>query len=92
MEQNRCLIQNVQNACKDLDLVSGETLENADNIYNGTRKSCSRFEADYESSDTGIEQQCDNFCECERDSRNDFRKTAANPVSNGSPKRFHAKD
>ena len=36
MEQNRCLIQNVQNACKDLDLVSGETLENADNIYNGT--------------------------------------------------------
>ncbi len=36
MEQNRCLILNVQNACKDLDLVSGETLENADNIYNGT--------------------------------------------------------
>lgn len=36
MEQNRCLIQNVQDACKDLDQVSGETLENADNIYNGT--------------------------------------------------------
>ncbi len=36
MERNNTLIQNVKNACKDLEHVSGETLENADNIYNGT--------------------------------------------------------
>lgn len=36
MEQNMSLIQNVKNACRDLNQVSGETLENADSIYNGT--------------------------------------------------------
>lgn len=36
MERNNTLIQNVKNACKDLEHVSGETLTNADNIYNGT--------------------------------------------------------
>lgn len=36
MEMNRILIQNVKNACMDLNSVSGETLENADAIYNGT--------------------------------------------------------
>lgn len=36
VESNRALIQNVKNACMDLDHVSGETQENADNIYNGT--------------------------------------------------------
>lgn len=36
VENNRILIQNVKNACTDLDHVSGETLEHADNIYNGT--------------------------------------------------------
>ncbi len=36
MEHNRILIQNVKHACQDLDQVSGETLENADNIFNGT--------------------------------------------------------
>ena len=36
MEHNRLLIQNVKNACMDLNEVSGETLTNADNIFNGT--------------------------------------------------------
>ena len=36
MESNRTLIQNVKDACVDLEQVSGETLENADDIYNGT--------------------------------------------------------
>lgn len=36
VEHNRVLIQNVKNACTDLNRVSGETLENADHIYNGT--------------------------------------------------------
>lgn len=36
MEHNRLLIQNVKNACQDLNEVSGETLENADSIFNGT--------------------------------------------------------
>ncbi len=36
VEHNRVLIQNVKNACMDLNRVSGETLENADHIYNGT--------------------------------------------------------
>lgn len=36
VESNRILIQNVKNACTDLDHVSGETLDHADNIYNGT--------------------------------------------------------
>ncbi len=36
MESNRTLIRNVKNACMDLEHVSGETLENADHIYNGT--------------------------------------------------------
>ncbi len=36
MESNRSLIQNVKNACRELEKVSGETLENADDIYNGT--------------------------------------------------------
>ncbi len=36
MEHNRQMIENVKNACMDLDHVSGETLDNADNIYNGT--------------------------------------------------------
>lgn len=36
VETNRLLIQNVKNACVELNNVSGETLENADNIYNGT--------------------------------------------------------
>ncbi len=36
MENTRMLIRNVKNACMDLDHVSGETLENADHIYNGT--------------------------------------------------------
>lgn len=33
---NQNLIQNVKNACLDLNQVSGETLEHADNIYHGT--------------------------------------------------------
>ncbi len=36
MESNQALIENVKNACTDLNYVSGETLESADNIYNGT--------------------------------------------------------
>lgn len=36
MERNNTLIQNVKNACVDLNNVSGETLVNADDIYNGT--------------------------------------------------------
>ncbi len=36
MESNRALIQNIKNACVELEQVSNETLENADNIYNGT--------------------------------------------------------
>jgi len=36
MKHNQLLIQNVQDACKHLNNVSGETLENAENIYNGT--------------------------------------------------------
>lgn len=36
VENNNTLIQNVKSVCLDLDHVSGETLEHADNIYNGT--------------------------------------------------------
>ncbi len=36
VENNRMLIKNIKNACTDLDRVSGETLESADDIYNGT--------------------------------------------------------
>lgn len=36
MEQNRTLIQNVKDACMDLNNVSGETLAHADNIHHGT--------------------------------------------------------
>lgn len=36
MEHNKALIQNVKDVCMDLDQVSGETLENADHIYQGT--------------------------------------------------------
>lgn len=36
VESNQKMIQNVKNACLDLNQVSGETLENADNIYQGT--------------------------------------------------------
>lgn len=36
VENNRNMIQNVKDICKDLENVSGVTLENADNIYNGT--------------------------------------------------------
>lgn len=36
MEHNQRLIQNVKNACMELNQVSGETLVNADNIFNGT--------------------------------------------------------
>lgn len=36
MENTQMLIQNVKNACKELDAVSGESLENADHIYHGT--------------------------------------------------------
>lgn len=36
VENNRMLIKNIKNACTDLNRVSGETLESADNIYNGT--------------------------------------------------------
>lgn len=38
VENNRVLIQNVKDACKELVDVSGQTLENADNIYEGTEK------------------------------------------------------
>lgn len=36
MEQNQRLIKNVKDACRELNEVSGETLKNADNIFNGT--------------------------------------------------------
>ena len=36
MNQNQTLIQNIKEACKGLNHVSGETLENADSIYQGT--------------------------------------------------------
>lgn len=36
VESNRVLIQNVKDACRDLDHVSGEILRNADNIDYGT--------------------------------------------------------
>lgn len=36
MEHNQLLIDNVKNSCGELNQVSGETLENADSIYNGT--------------------------------------------------------
>lgn len=36
MAHNRQMIENVKDACMDLDHVSGETLDNADHIYNGT--------------------------------------------------------
>lgn len=36
VESNRILIKNVKNACRDLEQVSNETLENADSIYEGT--------------------------------------------------------
>ncbi len=36
MEHNKLMIQNIKNACRDLNAVSGETLENAENIFNGT--------------------------------------------------------
>ncbi|MCM1144872.1 MAG: methyl-accepting chemotaxis protein [Blautia sp.] len=38
MENTQMLIRNVKNACKELDAVSSENLENADHIYNGTRE------------------------------------------------------
>lgn len=38
VKNNRMLIQNVKGACKELSQVSGKTLENADNIYNGTER------------------------------------------------------
>lgn len=36
MERNKLMIQNIKNACLDLNAVSGETLGNAENIFNGT--------------------------------------------------------
>lgn len=36
VENNKILIQNVKDACMDLNRVSVETLESADHIYNGT--------------------------------------------------------
>ncbi len=38
VESNRRLISNVKSVCSDLGQVSGKTLDNADNIYNGTEK------------------------------------------------------
>ena len=38
VENNRMLIQNVKDACRELSQVSGRTLENADSIYNGTER------------------------------------------------------
>lgn len=38
VESNRVLIQNVKDACRELSRVSGNTLENADSIYNGTER------------------------------------------------------
>ncbi len=36
MENTQMLIQNVKDACRELDAVSGKNQENADHIYNGT--------------------------------------------------------
>ena len=36
MEHNQLLIQNIKNACQNLNQVSGETLTNADSIFHGT--------------------------------------------------------
>ena len=36
VENNRVLIQNIKDVCTDLNRISGETLENADHMYNGT--------------------------------------------------------
>ena len=36
VESNRVLIGNIKEVCRELEQVSGETLENADHIYNGT--------------------------------------------------------
>lgn len=36
MENNQVMIRNVKDACTDLNNVSGETLESADSIHNGT--------------------------------------------------------
>ena len=36
MEYNKLMIQNVKKACKELNAVSGETLDNAESIFNGT--------------------------------------------------------
>ena len=36
MEHNQNMIENVKNACRELNEVSGETLANAENIFNGT--------------------------------------------------------
>lgn len=36
MERNNALIKNVKNACRNLEHVTSETLDNADDIYNGT--------------------------------------------------------
>ena len=36
VESNRVLIQNIKDVCTDLNRISGETLENADHMYNGT--------------------------------------------------------
>ncbi len=36
MESNQGMIRNIKDACRDLNRVSGETLESADHIYNGT--------------------------------------------------------
>ncbi len=36
MKHNQLLIQNVKNACTELNQISGENLQNADNIFNGT--------------------------------------------------------
>lgn len=36
VENNKTLIRDVKSVCTDLDAVSSETLENADNIFNGT--------------------------------------------------------
>lgn len=38
VENNRKMIQNVKRACHDLGQVSGETLKNADSIYQGTNE------------------------------------------------------
>ncbi len=38
VESNQKLIYNVKSVCSDLGQVSGKTLDNADNIYNGTEK------------------------------------------------------